>query len=374
MELKLPANKEVKTSDLQKLISLYPMDEKGKISGLQGLEYAVNMQSLFLPGQKIKNITPLAKLNKLTFLAVDRNQITDLSPLSGLTSLENLVVDDNKIKSLLPLKNLHKLTDLLASNNQVVDLSPIQKLKLKWLMLSGNKIQDLTPLKNHPTLEYLYLDDNLIQDIEVLETIPNLREVSLVNNSLNELAKQVVKKLENNGVIVDLEDNDGTKPEEIQVSLDGEPVAFDISPLIIDGSVMVPFRAIFEKLGLKLSWIEGTQTIIGEKEGITIKMKLGQQSADVNGKQISLAVAPINVSGSTFVPLRFVAQSLDAKVEWDASRKLAIIRSKQRFASSDGTVEVTAYGGWTAIEDLPKFAKLAIETFSWSALVVSEVS
>ncbi|MDT3425298.1 hypothetical protein J2Z22_000814 [Paenibacillus forsythiae] len=327
-ELKLSANKELGAGDLQKLKSLYPMDVQDKITDLQGLEYAVNMQSLFLPGQHIKNITALGKLNKLTSLAVEGNQITDLSPLSGLSSLQKLVVDDNKIKSLIPLKNLHKLTDLLASNNQVADISPIQKLKLEWIMLSGNKIQDLTPLKNHPTLEHLYLDGNLIRDIEVLETIPNLREVSLANNPLNEQARQVVKQLESNGVIVDLGNNDMTKPEEIQVSLDGESVDFEVSPFIIDGSVMVPFRTIFEKLGLKLTWIEDTQTIIGEKEGITIKMKLGQQSADVNGRPISLAVAPTIVSDSTFVPLRFVAESLDAKVEWDASRQLAIISRK----------------------------------------------
>lgn len=201
-ELKLPANKEVKAADLQKLKSLYPMESKNKIVSLQGLEYAVNLQDLFLPGQKIKNITPLGKLKKLTFLAVDGNQITDLSPLSGLSSLQRLVVDDNKIKSLVPLKNLHKLTDLLASNNQITDLSPLQDLKLKWLILSGNQIQDLTPLKNHPTLEHLYLDDNLIQELEVLETMPNLKEVSLANNPLNEQAKQVIQYLEDNGVLV----------------------------------------------------------------------------------------------------------------------------------------------------------------------------
>ncbi len=373
-ELKLSPDKELKAGDLQKLESLYPMDVKDKITRLQGLEYAVNMQSLFLPGQKIKDITAIGKLKKLTFLAVEGNQITDLSPLSGLSSLQKLVVDGNKIKSLEPLKNLRKLTDLLASNNQVADLSPIRKLKLEWIIMSGNKIQDLTPLKHHPTLKYLYLDDNFIRNIEVLETIPNLREVSLANNPLNEQALQVVKKLENNGVIVDLDNKDETQSEEIQVSLDAEPVAFDVPPFIKNGSTMVPFRDLFEKLGLKVTWIEDTQTIIGEKEGTTIRMQVGQQSADVNGKPISLAVPPTVVSGSTFVPLRFLAESLDAKVEWDDSRKLAIIRSKQQFASSDGTVEVTAYGKWTVTEDPSKFVKLAIKTFSWSTLVVSEVS
>lgn len=211
-ELELPAKKELKAVDLKKLESLYPSESKAKITSLQGLEYAVNMESLFLPGQKIKNINPLSRLKKLTFLAVE-NQITDLSPISGLSSLEKLVVDGNKIKSLVPLKNLNKLTDLLASNNQVEDLSPIKKLKLEWLLLSGNKIQDLTPLKNHPTLEHLYLDDNLIQDIEVLETLPQLQEVSLANNPLNEQAEQVIQELENNGVIVNLEDNRDTQPE-----------------------------------------------------------------------------------------------------------------------------------------------------------------
>lgn len=202
-ELKLSAKKEIKAADLQKLKSLYP-EESTNITDLRGLEYAVNMQSLFLTGQKIKNITPLSKLKKLTILALDGNQITDLSPLSGLSSLQQLIVDGNKIKSLSPLKNLHKLTDLLASNNQVADLSPLRGMKLKWAILSGNQIKDLTPLKNHPTLEHLYLDDNPIQDIEVLKTIPNLKEVSLTINPLNKQASQVVEELEDKGVTVDI--------------------------------------------------------------------------------------------------------------------------------------------------------------------------
>ncbi|WP_235540302.1 leucine-rich repeat domain-containing protein [Paenibacillus sp. Root52] len=50
-------------------------------------------------------------------------------------------------------------------------------MKLEWLILQNNRIQDLTPLKNHPTLQHLYLQDILIQDITVLGTIPHLTEV-----------------------------------------------------------------------------------------------------------------------------------------------------------------------------------------------------
>ncbi|WP_440114869.1 leucine-rich repeat domain-containing protein [Paenibacillus sp. QZ-Y1] len=211
--LKISAKKEVKTSDLRKLKSLYAEDTQKRISNLQGLENAVNLVDLMLPSQNIKNITPLRKLTKLTFLVLEGNQITDLSPLSGLTNLNSLLIDGNQIKSLTPLKNLHKLTSLLASNNQVTDLKPLQKLKLEWMIMSGNKIRDLTPLKNHPTLQYLYLDSNLIQDIAVLETIPHLQEVSLADNPLNEHAEQVVKKLEKKGVMVSLENDEADKRE-----------------------------------------------------------------------------------------------------------------------------------------------------------------
>ncbi|MCL6663079.1 leucine-rich repeat domain-containing protein [Paenibacillus amylolyticus] len=203
-DLKMSAKKELKAADLKKLKSIYAMETKSKISNLQGLEHAVNMTDLFLPDQNIKNIKPLNKLKKLTFLAVEGNQIADISPLIGLTNLQNLVMDDNKIKSLAPLNNMRKLTSLLASGNQVTDLSPLQKLKLEWVIMNDNKIQDLTPLKNHPTLEYLYVEDNLIKDIAVLETIPHLTEVYLANNPLNERAEQVVKKLEKKGVVVSL--------------------------------------------------------------------------------------------------------------------------------------------------------------------------
>ncbi|WP_310829269.1 leucine-rich repeat domain-containing protein [Paenibacillus pedocola] len=139
-ELKLPAKKELKAADLQKLKSLYPQESSSKITSVQGLEYAVNLQSLFLPNQKIKSIRPLSKLKKLTFLALEGNQLTDLSPVAGLNSLTTLTLEGNQIKSLVPLKNLNKLTSLLASKNQVEDLNPVQNLKLEWLFLGGNKI------------------------------------------------------------------------------------------------------------------------------------------------------------------------------------------------------------------------------------------
>lgn len=374
-ELHLPAGKELTSSDLKKLESLYPAESKEKITRLQGIENAVNMQDLFLPNQSIKEITPIAKLKKLTFLALEENQITDLTPLSELSSLEKLVIDGNKIRTLKPLQNLSKLTDLLASNNLVSDLNPIKTMKLQWIFLDNNKIQDITPLKNHPTIEHLYLGGNLIADIRVLETIPNLQEVSLINNPLNEQSLKVIENLEKKGVAVEYSSTKQTDnaDKQIQVLLDAELVTFDVSPFMKNGSVVVPFRTLFEQFGLTVTWNKDEQTIIGEKEGTLIKMQVGLPSAEVNGKTISFAVAPTIVSGNTFVPLRFIAESLNAKVDWESDSKIAVIQSKQQILSSDRSMEVTAYGKWTVIEDASKYPKLAIKSYNKSTLIVNEI-
>lgn len=324
-ELKLSAHDgELGIEELQRLKSLYPQNADVKITDLQGLEHAVNMQSLFLPGHHVTDLAPVGKLKKLTFLAVEGNRITDLSPLSDLNALQKLVIDGNQVENLEPLKQLSGLTDLLASNNQVSDLRPVQSLKLKWLLVNGNRIQDLGPLRNHPTLEHLYLDDNLIQDIEVLDTLPSLKTVSLANNPLNDHAEQLIAKLTEKGVNVQSHKKQ-TQPAGIQVILDAERVDFPMPPFIEEGVTMVPFRTLFEKLGLTVTWIGDSQTIIGEKEGTAIRMQIGQTSAEVNGKAVELAAAPSIVSGSTFVPLRFVAEAMDAKVEWIGANQTALI-------------------------------------------------
>ncbi|WP_430734263.1 copper amine oxidase N-terminal domain-containing protein [Fodinisporobacter ferrooxydans] len=46
---------------------------------------------------------------------------------------------------------------------------------------------------------------------------------------------------------------------------------------------------------------------------------MGSQTAAVNGKSVSLDAAPQIFNGSTYIPLRFVAESLGKSVTWDAA-------------------------------------------------------
>lgn len=334
IELKKPTGLITK-EDLQTMISLYPDDPGQKIISLSGLEYAVNLESLMLPGLGITNIEPLKKLHKVTFLALSGNQITQIEPLQELSQLEQLVIDSNNIEKLDALAGLTNLTDLLIGDNQLKDLSPIQSLvKLKWLDISDNQIQSLEPLRDHPELEHLYFENNQVQDISVLTSLPKLKEVSLSNNPLDANAEKILIQLAAKGVkVLEKEDDDDqpTPPSDqngIMVLLNGENVKFQVPPIQQNGSVLVPFRAIFEALGLKVDWDPKTQTITGSKPGTLIKLKVGSTTAEINGKQKKLTVAPSIIKGSTYVPLRFIGEAVDAKVNWQAKIQAVTIDTK----------------------------------------------
>ncbi|MFD2878088.1 copper amine oxidase N-terminal domain-containing protein [Paenibacillus rhizoplanae] len=84
-----------------------------------------------------------------------------------------------------------------------------------------------------------------------------------------------------------------------------------------------------------MNGIPKTQTIKGSKPGTLIKLKLGSTTAEINGNQKKLTVAPSNIKGSTYVPLRFIGEAVDAKVNWLAEIQTATISTKQPFTTKD---------------------------------------
>lgn len=106
-------------------------------------------------------------------------------------------------------------------------------------------------------------------------------------------------------------------PAGIGIQVNGEDVAFTQSPYIHEGTTMVPFRPVFEKLGLDVGWDEWTQTVRGTKAGVDIRLQLGSTEATVDNQRTELSVAPMVRDGTTFVPLRFIGEALHLQVEWD---------------------------------------------------------
>ncbi len=113
----------------------------------------------------------------------------------------------------------------------------------------------------------------------------------------------------------------------ISVYVDGEKVVYDSQPITKNGSTLVPLRQTFEALGASVEWNSSTQTIIANDDDTTIKLTIGSNTAYKNGDSFNISVPPAVVSGRTYVPLRFVAESFGADVRWDGGTQTVIIES-----------------------------------------------
>lgn len=102
-----------------------------------------------------------------------------------------------------------------------------------------------------------------------------------------------------------------------KVLMDGSELSFPAHPEIVDGTTLLPMRKIFETLGAKIEWKADTQTVITKGGAQTISITVGSQTAFVNGAEVYLEVAPVNHSGNTMVPLRFIAETFGYTVKWD---------------------------------------------------------
>lgn len=110
---------------------------------------------------------------------------------------------------------------------------------------------------------------------------------------------------------------DDTPASAPAVFVDGSQLTFEANPFIDNGSTLVPFRAIFEKLGLTVKWDGATQTVTGSNDQLNIELKIGSSTATINGKTKELSLAPKIVQNITFVPLRFIGEASGREVSWD---------------------------------------------------------
>jgi Copper amine oxidase N-terminal domain len=111
--------------------------------------------------------------------------------------------------------------------------------------------------------------------------------------------------------------------QQVTVTVNGEPLYLNPGPIERTGRVFVPLRGIFERLGASVVYSAGT--INATKGSTTISLHIGSTQATVNGQIQYFDVAPFIVGATTYVPLRFIAQSLGANVNYNSSTLVVAI-------------------------------------------------
>jgi len=105
-----------------------------------------------------------------------------------------------------------------------------------------------------------------------------------------------------------------------KVFLNGREFAFDPSdlpPVIKDGRVLIPVRAITRGLKAEIEWDPEARTVTVIKNDITVVLSVYSKEVWVNGEKQELEVPALLVSNRVLVPLRFLNQTLGCQVDYD---------------------------------------------------------
>ncbi|MCX7746122.1 MAG: N-acetylmuramoyl-L-alanine amidase [Clostridia bacterium] len=116
----------------------------------------------------------------------------------------------------------------------------------------------------------------------------------------------------------DLPDNAApkTKNETVGLNINGEVVHSDTPPVVVNNRTLVPARAVFEKLGANVSWDKPNDKVLVSLNNIKIDLKINHKNAIINNKTVEMDVPPKIINGRTLLPVRFVSEHLNMKVNW----------------------------------------------------------
>lgn len=158
------------------------------IADLTGLEYFINLQSLYCYDNQLTSLPALTTLTSLQSLLCYDNQLTSLPDLTTLTSLEYLYCHHNQLTSLPDLAALTSLTDLGCRYNQLTSLPSLATLtNLEYLYCQFNQLTSLPDLTGLTKLKQLYCNDNQLTSFPVVSTLTNLKRLYCYNNQLTSL-------------------------------------------------------------------------------------------------------------------------------------------------------------------------------------------
>lgn len=111
-----------------------------------------------------------------------------------------------------------------------------------------------------------------------------------------------------------------------RVLVDGKQIEFEAGqPRILRGRMVVPMRGVFEAIGAYVGYDPANRLITAKKNNEIVELRMGDKIARKNGAEIRLDTVPAIIEGTTYVPLRFIAEAMGAKVDFDKANARVLI-------------------------------------------------
>jgi hypothetical protein len=98
-------------------------------------------------------------------------------------------------------------------------------------------------------------------------------------------------------------------------------ISFMVAPVIINGKAFLPVRPVSEAFGAAVVWDDEQRSATISLENSTVVCSIDDPIAYADGEPVSIDAVPVLLAGRTFVPLRFVAETIGMQVDWDDGTK-----------------------------------------------------
>ncbi|WP_404302765.1 stalk domain-containing protein [Paenibacillus sp. DP01] len=127
----------------------------------------------------------------------------------------------------------------------------------------------------------------------------------------------------------------GAQSGDIKVIINGVTQQYTQSPIVSQNTTLVPLRGVFESLGAQVEWDSKAKKVTASKNDDTLTLNIGSKLAYKNSNPVQLDAATQIQKGQVLVPLRFVSQSLGAKVNWDQRTRTVTISNQANGSTTD---------------------------------------
>lgn len=110
-------------------------------------------------------------------------------------------------------------------------------------------------------------------------------------------------------------------------TVDGQKHTLDSVPYIRDSRTFVPIRFITESLGCSVQWLDKERKILIRSEESDIILTADDKIITVNSKNELMDTCPEITNNRTMVPIRFISEYLNCKVFWYEDKQQVVIKA-----------------------------------------------
>ncbi len=121
---------------------------------------------------------------------------------------------------------------------------------------------------------------------------------------------------------------------DINIYVDDNWLYSENEPFIKNSRTLVPIRMVAESMGYAVMWKADKREVVIQNDKVIIHVFIDNKEATVNifndgipPEIVTMDVAPTILEGRTYLPLRFVAESFGAQVEWEDKTRTINISS-----------------------------------------------